>query len=99
MGPRPSLVPDQAHNEQQSSPADDKPAAQITQPTSSQKTEPGKPPSRAGACRVCLKAFKPEDFSRTCATCTQRVCEDCASYSKLTENDDPTNWTCSVCRR
>ncbi|XP_048525031.1 regulating synaptic membrane exocytosis protein 1 [Dendroctonus ponderosae] len=99
MGPRPSLVPDQAPNDQQSPPSEDKPAAQITQATACQKSEPGKPPSRAGACRVCLKAFKPDDFSRTCATCTQRVCEDCASYSKLAENEDPTNWTCSVCRR
>ncbi|KAH1003946.1 hypothetical protein HUJ04_003776 [Dendroctonus ponderosae] len=98
MGPRPSLVPDQAPNDQQSPPSEDKPAAQITQATACQKSEPGKPPSRAGACRVCLKAFKPDDFSRTCATCTQRVCEDCASYSKLAENEDPTNWTCSVCR-
>ncbi|CAG9856211.1 unnamed protein product [Phyllotreta striolata] len=63
------------------------------------KSEPGKPPSRAGACRVCLKAFKQDDFSRTCAECHQRVCEDCASYSKLKEDEDPADWTCSVCRR
>ncbi|XP_066260247.1 regulating synaptic membrane exocytosis protein 2 isoform X2 [Euwallacea similis] len=99
MGPRPSLIPDLAPCDQQT--AEERPATiQTTQPTpTAPKSEPGKPPSRAGACRVCLKAFKPDDFSRTCATCTQRVCEDCASYSKLAENEDPANWTCSVCRR
>lgn len=59
-----------------------------TTSSSTNKSEPGKPPSRAGACRVCLKAFKPDDFSRTCSECTQRVCEDCASYSKLDANED-----------
>lgn len=49
----------------------------------------GKGPSRRpGACRVCLKSFKPDDYSKTCYECQQRVCEDCASYSKLDENDD-----------
>lgn len=47
-----------------------------------------KPPSRTGACRVCLKSFKPDDYSKTCFECQQRVCEDCASYSKLDENED-----------
>lgn len=51
--------------------------------------DPSKPPSRAGACRVCLKSFKPDDFSKTCKECQQRVCEDCASYSKLDDNEDP----------
>lgn len=50
--------------------------------------EPGKPPSRAGSCRVCIKSFKPDDFSRTCFECQQRVCEDCASYSKLDPDED-----------
>lgn len=50
-----------------------------------QNTEPGR---RAGACRVCLKSFKPDDFHKTCFECQQRVCEDCASYSKLEENED-----------
>ncbi|KAL1516962.1 hypothetical protein ABEB36_000789 [Hypothenemus hampei] len=99
MGPRPSLIPDITPSDQQSPPTEEKPVTtHSVQPTPT-KPEPGKPPSRAGACRVCLKAFKPDDFSRTCATCTQRVCEDCASYSKLAENEDPANWTCSVCRR
>lgn len=62
--------------------------AQQQQQQNQSKGEPGKPPSRAGACRVCLKSFKPEDFSKTCYECQQRVCEDCASYSKLDENED-----------
>ncbi|EDW78735.2 uncharacterized protein Dwil_GK12542 [Drosophila willistoni] len=58
--------------------------------------EPGR---RAGACRVCLKSFKPDDYHKTCFECQQRVCEDCASYSKLDEHEDATMWRCSVCRR
>ncbi|XP_061402807.1 regulating synaptic membrane exocytosis protein 2, partial [Musca vetustissima] len=64
--------------------------------SSKQNTEPGR---RAGACRVCLKSFKPDDFHKTCFECQQRVCEDCASYSKLEENEDANMWRCSVCRR
>ncbi|KNC23189.1 hypothetical protein FF38_10255 [Lucilia cuprina] len=56
-----------------------------TSNSSKQNTEPGR---RAGACRVCLKSFKPDDFHKTCFECQQRVCEDCASYSKLEENED-----------
>ncbi|XP_063920255.1 regulating synaptic membrane exocytosis protein 1 isoform X3 [Zophobas morio] len=96
MSPRPSLIPDI----EPPAPVEEKPPVTTAPPTPPvAKPEPGKPPSRAGACRVCLKAFKPDDFSRTCAECTQRVCEDCASYSKLAEDEDPANWTCSVCRR
>ncbi|XP_046807885.1 uncharacterized protein LOC111685605 isoform X2 [Lucilia cuprina] len=67
-----------------------------TSNSSKQNTEPGR---RAGACRVCLKSFKPDDFHKTCFECQQRVCEDCASYSKLEENEDANMWRCSVCRR
>uniref|UniRef100_A0A6P7F4H9 Uncharacterized protein LOC114326236 n=1 Tax=Diabrotica virgifera virgifera TaxID=50390 RepID=A0A6P7F4H9_DIAVI len=99
MAPRPSLIPD-IH--EIIPPNEDKPSVETQPappaPTIANKTEPGKPPSRAGACRVCLKAFKQDDFSRTCAECAHRVCEDCASYSKLKENEDPDDWTCSVCR-
>ena len=96
MSPRPSLIPDI----EPPAPVEEKPPVTTAPPTPPvAKPEPGKPPSRAGACRVCLKAFKPDDFSRTGAECTQRVCEDCASYSKLAEDEDPANWTCSVCRR
>ncbi|XP_015587944.1 protein piccolo isoform X2 [Cephus cinctus] len=63
------------------------------------KAEPGRPASRAGACRVCLKSFKPTDFSRTCYECQHKVCEDCASYSTSTDTEDSSTWRCSVCRR
>lgn len=95
MGPRPSLIP--MDIEPTPPPPEEKPTPAPPPPV--QKPEPGKPPNRTGACRVCLKAFKTDDFSRTCAECTQRVCEDCASYSKTAENEDPTEWKCSVCRR
>ena len=58
-------------------------------PSNKQNTEPGR---RAGACRVCLKSFKPDDFHKTCFECQQRVCEDCASYSKLEENEDAVSY-------
>lgn len=100
MSPRPSLVPEA---EPTPPPMEEKPSPPSSGGVgisgASTKTEPGKPPSRAGACRVCLKAFKPDDFSRTCAECTQRVCEDCASYSKVGGDEDPAEWKCSVCRR
>ncbi|GLV42852.1 fife [Carabus blaptoides fortunei] len=95
MTPRPSIIPDS--EAAMTMPTEPTPAP--TPPPAASKPEPGKPPSRAGACRVCLKSFKPEDFSRTCSECTQRVCEDCASYSKLDENEDQSTWKCSVCRR
>lgn len=41
-----------------------------------------------GGCRVCLKSFKPEDFSRQCYECQQKVCEDCASYSTTADSED-----------
>ncbi|XP_043283808.1 regulating synaptic membrane exocytosis protein 1 isoform X2 [Venturia canescens] len=62
------------------------------------KPEPGKPASREGACRICLKSFKPEDFSRTCNECHYKVCEDCG-YSTKPDSDDPSTWCCSVCKR
>ncbi|KAL0270495.1 UNVERIFIED_CONTAM: hypothetical protein PYX00_007892 [Menopon gallinae] len=34
-----------------------------------------------------------------CSECQQKVCEDCASYSKLNENQDESTWSCSICRR
>lgn len=98
MTPRPSLIPEPdtptanetatllAAAQQQQQQAQQQ--AQQQQQQNQNKGEPGKPPSRAGACRVCLKSFKPEDFSKTCYECQQRVCEDCASYSKLDENED-----------
>lgn len=53
------------------------------------KPEPGRPASRAGSCRVCLKSFKPDDFSRTCYECQFKVCDDCACYSETKDYDDP----------
>ncbi|XP_073997742.1 regulating synaptic membrane exocytosis protein fife isoform X2 [Rhodnius prolixus] len=64
------------------------------------KSETGKPVSRFGTCRVCLKAFKGEDeFNKTCGECHQKVCEDCASYSKPDDTQDEASWKCSICRR
>ncbi|XP_069701298.1 regulating synaptic membrane exocytosis protein 1 [Periplaneta americana] len=83
-----------------STPTDDKtnqPKAEDS--NANKKSEPAKPPCRTGACRVCLKSFKPNDFFRTCFECQQKVCEDCASYSKLDENQDESTWRCSICRR
>ncbi|KAK7592901.1 hypothetical protein V9T40_007653 [Parthenolecanium corni] len=65
-------------------------------PLHSSKEQTGR---RAGSCRVCLKNFKPEDYSRICFGCKMKVCEDCASYSKQSENEDESLWSCSVCRR
>ncbi|CAD7081981.1 unnamed protein product [Hermetia illucens] len=102
MSPRPSLVPEPdgqwseglqpQNNNNNNNNGSSGPKAGANQ-------EPGKPPSRAGACRVCLKAFKPDDFSKTCFECQHRVCDDCASYSKPDENEDMNMWRCSVCRR
>ncbi|XP_014243367.1 regulating synaptic membrane exocytosis protein 1 isoform X2 [Cimex lectularius] len=63
------------------------------------KAEAGKPVSRSGSCRVCLKSFKPDDFNRTCGECQQKVCEDCASYYKPDDTQDEASWKCSICRR
>lgn len=59
--------------------------------SSQQKPEPGKAASRDGSCRVCLKSFKEDDFHKTCAECHHKVCEDCASYSKLDDSEDAVN--------
>lgn len=97
MSPRPSMVPESEQANMASDFAQQQHqqhAQQLQQQLAKQQAaaaaaaEPGKPPSRAGACRVCLKSFKPDDYSRTCYECQQRVCEDCASYSKLDESED-----------
>lgn len=101
MSPRPSLIPEpdtpttdsqlsltgsssqsfiqQHHNQQQQ---------QQQNRNSGQNNDPTKSPNRSGSCRVCRKSFKPDDFSKTCFECHQRVCDDCAMYSKLDENED-----------
>ncbi|XP_073947259.1 regulating synaptic membrane exocytosis protein fife isoform X3 [Choristoneura fumiferana] len=82
-------------------PAPAPPPAQPPPPATTAKTEreAGKAPSRAGACRVCLKALKPGEVFHTCSGCQHRVCEDCSSYSKPADNEDAKKWHCSVCRR
>ncbi|GBP15321.1 hypothetical protein EVAR_80503_1 [Eumeta japonica] len=69
------------------------------QPPGKTEREAGKTPSRAGACRVCLKALKPGEVFHTCNGCQHRVCEDCSSYSKPTSDEEASSWRCSVCRR
>lgn len=54
--------------------------------------KPEKPPNSAGACRICRKSFKPDDFFRTCHECQNKVCEDCASYSNTTDSEDQVNF-------
>lgn len=104
MSPRPSLIPTDAdgtygsyqqsdamtnqnnnNNNNMTTTTTGGSSSSSTTNASKQNTEPGR---RAGACRVCLKSFKPDDFHKTCFECQQRVCEDCASYSKLEENED-----------
>lgn len=104
MSPRPSLVPTDADTSgSYGSPSYQQQQQQQQQEASSNlnnnnnstggsgsggaaaKQEPGR---RAGACRVCLKSFKPDDYHKTCFECQQRVCEDCASYSKLDDHED-----------
>ncbi|PZC84275.1 hypothetical protein B5X24_HaOG205470 [Helicoverpa armigera] len=96
------LGPRQAVPEPVAEPAPAPPPAQPP-PTAAQiaKTdrEAGKAPSRAGACRVCLKALKPGEVYHTCNGCQHRVCEDCSSYSKPASDEDANSWRCSVCRR
>ncbi|XP_058450782.1 protein piccolo isoform X3 [Malaya genurostris] len=88
MSPRSSLVPD---------------TESAVETTISQalvnKIEFSKPMGRTGSCRICLKAFNPDEYRKTCVECDQKVCEDCASYSKLEEIESTESWRCSVCRR
>lgn len=93
VSPRPSIAPDSeaANSVDSFSQQSQSQTTQSNQGSSSNqqtKPEPGKARERAGACRVCLKSFKPDDFSKICFECQQKVCEDCASYSKLEENED-----------
>nr|CAI5827015.1 unnamed protein product [Callosobruchus analis] len=94
MSPRPSIVPLDSGD----SPTSD--AVTGTATVAPKAEAPPKDPPR-GNCRVCLKAFRGHqlDQARSCAECSQRVCEDCASYSKMDNGEDTSNWTCSVCRR
>ncbi|XP_037869687.1 regulating synaptic membrane exocytosis protein 2 isoform X1 [Bombyx mori] len=94
------LGPKQGVTESAVEPAPTPPPGQPP-PAAQPKTErePGKAPSRAGACRVCLKALKPGEVFHVCNGCQHRVCEDCSSYSKPASDDEANSWRCSVCRR
>lgn len=101
MSPRPSIVPEsdassspqfttntgsttsENNNQQQNSNVANQQQKQNQQ--NNNQTSGGK---RTGSCRVCIKSFKPNEFSKTCFECQQRVCEDCASYSKLDPDED-----------
>lgn len=91
---RPSIIPDAhtietLHHVQSSSILDTRTTTEkepeSTTSLNNEKNEPNKTANRAreSSCRVCLKSFKPDDFSKTCYECKYRVCEDCASYSKM----------------
>lgn len=90
MSPRPSLIPDAAevqHFQVSCSEIIEK-ETESSSNQSMEKNEPNKTANRASSCRVCLKSFKPDDFSKTCFECKFRVCEDCASYSKVDSAED-----------
>ncbi|XP_076279838.1 regulating synaptic membrane exocytosis protein fife isoform X2 [Lasioglossum baleicum] len=75
-------------------------SAEENQPKEEASTEATKTKSKTGdECRVCRKSFAPEENSRICCECQQKVCDDCASYSTTTNSDDPSSWRCSICRR
>jgi hypothetical protein len=84
--PRPSLIPDASEHPIQPE------ALEKESETSSsslfEKNESNKTPNRAASCRVCLKSFKKDDFYKTCFECKYRVCDDCASYSKVDSAED-----------
>ncbi|CAH2091149.1 unnamed protein product [Euphydryas editha] len=96
LGPRP--VATESAVEPAPAPPPAQPPPATTQPTKTER-EAGKAPSRAGACRVCLKALKPGEVFHICNGCQHRVCEDCSSYSKPASDDEANSWRCSVCRR
>lgn len=91
MSPRPSLIPDlsELQTMQALSPEHPEPETTTSSPNQNhEKNEPKTTANRASSCRVCLKSFKPDDFSKTCFECKYRVCEDCASYSKVDSAED-----------
>lgn len=101
MTPRPSLIPDAAE-------AADTNSEETIQPPQPPSSKPATPPVstvtedgqivRLG-CRICLKAVKDDEFHKKCAQCSNKICEDCASYSKVKEDEVDGLWYCSVCRR
>ncbi|CAG7829163.1 unnamed protein product [Allacma fusca] len=58
-------------------------------PASEEKENTESPrPGSAGRCRVCVKAMKPDEYSRECTECGLKVCDDCASYSNNAEGNE-----------
>ncbi|GJQ87416.1 hypothetical protein Trydic_g14558 [Trypoxylus dichotomus] len=101
MTPRPSLIPDVTEgvdtaSDESSQIAPPPSSKQITPPVST-VTEDGQI-VRLG-CRICLKVVKDGEFHKKCAQCSNKICEDCASYSKVKEDEVDGLWYCSVCRR
>lgn len=98
MSPRPSLIPDAAEVQQflVSSPETIERDTESSSNHNLEKNEPNKTANRASSCRVCLKSFKPDDFSKTCYECKFRVCEDCASYSKVDSAEDLVSSNCNA---
>jgi hypothetical protein len=96
MSPRPSLIPDAAevHHFHVSSSETIEKETESSSHQNLEKNEPNKTANRASSCRVCLKSFKPDDFSKTCFECKFRVCEDCASYSKVDSAEDLVSFYC-----
>lgn len=92
MSPRPSLIPDATETQ----PLTVSDALEKESETSSsslfERNESNKTPNRAASCRVCLKSFKKDDFYKTCFECKYRVCDDCASYSKVDSAEDLVNF-------
>lgn len=91
MSPRPSLIPD--ITEQPLTIHSDalEKESETTSSSLFEKIESNKTPNRAASCRVCLKSFKKDDFYKTCFECKYRVCDDCASYSKVDSAEDLVN--------
>ncbi|XP_031768763.2 regulating synaptic membrane exocytosis protein 1 isoform X2 [Galleria mellonella] len=97
LGPRPGVAEGAAEPAPTPPPAQPPPSS--TTQSAKTEREAGKAPSRAGACRVCLKALKPGEVFHICNGCQHRVCEDCSSYSKPASDEEANSWRCSVCRR
>jgi hypothetical protein len=91
MSPRPSLIPDATEPLTVQSDALEK-ESETSSSSLFEKNESNKTPNRAASCRVCLKSFKKDDFYKTCFECKYRVCDDCASYSKVDSAEDLVNF-------
>ena len=93
MSPRPSLIPDVTEVQPLTTHSDafEKEKESETSTSSVFEKNENKTPNRAdrnASCRVCLKSFKKDDFYKTCFECKYRVCDDCASYSKVDSAED-----------